>query len=214
MTRSIHAKKTFAVRGSYIYGIRPSSVEATRTPSRNRMRFVPLIPTILMMPALFQMQGTGTSARTETPIENDARDFMAGYAEDLRRGRRQSIVNRYDKRGAYRVGEGEKTLESWELIRAAYLSQWNPPTRFTWRESFIRADWTRRSDRRRAVRLGPRRWTNSFLFLYRTTRETGWRAAHQTRGRVDESTRARHAQRNSGETLVARPDLIDGPVVT
>lgn len=134
MTRSIHAKKTFAVRGSYIYGIRPASVEATRTPSRNRMRFVPLIPTILMMPALFQMQGTGTSTRTETPIEDDARDFMAGYAEDLRRGRRQSIVNRYDKRGAYRVGEGEKTLESWELIRAAYLSQWNPPTRFAWRE--------------------------------------------------------------------------------
>jgi hypothetical protein len=59
---------------------------------------------------------------------------MAGYADDLRHGRRVSIVDRYDRRGAYRVGEGEKTLESWELIRAAYLTQWSPPSSFVWRD--------------------------------------------------------------------------------
>jgi hypothetical protein len=43
-------------------------------------------------------------------------------------------VERYDRRGAYRVGEGEKNLESWELIRAAYLTQWTPPASFSWRD--------------------------------------------------------------------------------
>ena len=74
------------------------------------------------------------AARTRVSIEDEARAFMLGYADDLRHGRRQAIVDRYDKRGAYRVGEGEKSLESWELIRAGYLSQWTPPTRFAWRE--------------------------------------------------------------------------------
>lgn len=98
------------------------------------MRFVPLMPTMMMLPALFQMQGTGTARSTDVSIENVARDFMLGYSDDLRNGRRQAIANRYDRRGAYRVGEGEKTLESWELIRAAYLSQWSPPTRFAWKD--------------------------------------------------------------------------------
>src|SRR5215207_2430216 len=98
------------------------------------MRFVPLIPTVMMLPALFQMHGTGAGARTSLPIETEAEAFMSGYADDLRKGRRKNIANRYDRRGAYRVGEGEKTLESWELIQASYLTQWIPPTSFAWRE--------------------------------------------------------------------------------
>lgn len=90
--------------------------------------------TTLVLPALFQMQGTGFAARAHSSIEDAARDFMSDYADDLRSGRRQAIAERYDRRGAYRVGEGEKTLESWELIRAAYLSQWIPPVRFGWRD--------------------------------------------------------------------------------
>jgi hypothetical protein len=93
-----------------------------------------LLNTTMLLPALFQMQGTGMAARTRVSIEDEARAFMLGYADDLRQGRRQAIVDRYDKRGAFRVGEGEKSLESWELIRAGYLSQWTPPTRFAWRD--------------------------------------------------------------------------------
>lgn len=93
-----------------------------------------IIPsTMMFFPALFQVRELA-AARGDVPIDIDAREFMAGYADDLRHGRRQSIVDRYDRRGAYRVGEGEKNFESWNLIRAAYMTQWTPPVRFGWRE--------------------------------------------------------------------------------
>ena len=92
-----------------------------------------VIPGIFFLPALFQVRDL-VAAEDEVPIDVDAREFMASYAEDLRNGRRQSIVDRYDRRGAYRVGEGEKTLESWDLIKAAYMTQWTPPATFGWRE--------------------------------------------------------------------------------
>ncbi|HEY0243656.1 MAG TPA: hypothetical protein VGC52_13410 [Gemmatimonadaceae bacterium] len=91
------------------------------------------LPTLMFLPALFQVRDI-SDARDQVAIDIDAREFMAGYADDLRHGRRQSIIERYDRRGAYRVGEGEKNLESWELIRAAYLTQWTPPARFAWRD--------------------------------------------------------------------------------
>jgi hypothetical protein len=92
-----------------------------------------LLPGMFFLPALFQVRDI-LSPKDEVSIDVDAREFMAGYAEDLRRGRRQSIVDRYDRRGAFRVGEGEKNLESWELIRAAYMTQWTPPASFVWRD--------------------------------------------------------------------------------
>ena len=95
--------------------------------------FSPDISALMFIPALFQVREI-TDTRGEVPLDVDAREFMAGYADDLRHGRRESIVDRYDRRGAYRVGEGEKNLESWELIRAAYMTQWTPPARFAWRE--------------------------------------------------------------------------------
>ncbi len=95
--------------------------------------FDSLVPGMFFLPALFQVRDLVTSS-DQVPIEADAREFMSGYAEDIRHGRRQAIVERYDRRGAYRVGEGEKNLESWDLIRAAYMTQWTPPTNFVWRD--------------------------------------------------------------------------------
>ena len=95
--------------------------------------FPDVIPGFFFLPALFQVRDI-VASQDEAPINVDAREFMASYAEDLRSGRRQAIVDRYDRRGAYRVGEGEKTLESWELIRAAYMTQWTPPATFGWRD--------------------------------------------------------------------------------
>ena len=95
--------------------------------------FDSLIPGMFFLPALFQVRDLITSS-DQVPIDVDAREFMSGYAEDLRHGRRQAIVERYDRRGAYRVGEGEKNLESWDLIRAAYMTQWTPPASFAWRD--------------------------------------------------------------------------------
>ena len=95
--------------------------------------FDPLLPAVFFLPALFQVRDLITSS-DQGQIDADAREFMSSYADDLRHGRRQSIVDRYDRRGAYRVGEGEKNLESWELIRAAYMTQWTPPATFAWRD--------------------------------------------------------------------------------
>lgn len=92
-----------------------------------------LLPGFFFLPALFQVRDI-LAPKDEVPIDVDAREFMFGYAEDLRRGRRQAIIDRYDRRGAFRVGEGEKNLESWELIRATYMTQWTPPATFAWRD--------------------------------------------------------------------------------
>ena len=96
------------------------------------MRWAPLTSMVMAFPALFQVQVAGGSS-TKLPIEQEARDFMIGYAHDLRSGRRLAIANRYDRRGAFRVGEGEKVFETPEMITAAYLTQWSPPKTFEWR---------------------------------------------------------------------------------
>lgn len=66
--------------------------------------------------------------------EAEARAFMEAYARDLRAGAREAIVARYDRRGAYRVGGGQKTLEPMDSIRAVYTGRWQPPAAFEWRD--------------------------------------------------------------------------------
>lgn len=66
--------------------------------------------------------------------EAEARAFMESYAQDLRAGAREAIIDRYDRRGAYRVGGGEKTLEPLDSIRAVYTGRWQPPAAFEWRD--------------------------------------------------------------------------------
>jgi Domain of unknown function (DUF4440) len=66
--------------------------------------------------------------------EAEARAFMESYAQDLRAGAREAIAARYDRRGAYRVGGGEKTLEPMDSIRAGYTGRWQPPTAFEWHD--------------------------------------------------------------------------------
>ena len=68
-------------------------------------------------------------------IEDDAREFMAGYARDLRAGARAAIAARYDQRGAYIAGGGEQRLTSPDALRARYESAgWTAPARFDWRD--------------------------------------------------------------------------------
>ena len=98
------------------------------------MRWSRIFPMFIAFPALVQSQGSDVSAYPPAPIETEARDFMDDYADDLRSGRRQSIADRYDKRGAYRVGEGQKVLETLESIRASYMRGWAPPATFAWRD--------------------------------------------------------------------------------
>lgn len=68
-------------------------------------------------------------------IEAEAREFMSGYATDLRAGNRSAIAARYDGRGAYMVGRGTKMLASPDSIRAIYHGAgWSAPSRFEWRD--------------------------------------------------------------------------------
>ncbi|HEU0055269.1 MAG TPA: hypothetical protein VFQ39_18910, partial [Longimicrobium sp.] len=53
--------------------------------------------------------GGAPSAR-EAALVEEARAFMAGYARDLAAGDREAVAARYDDRGAYMVGGGEKEL--------------------------------------------------------------------------------------------------------
>lgn len=67
-------------------------------------------------------------------IEAEAREFMAGYARDLTAGDRAAIAARYDRRGAFLAGAGQKALASPDSIRARYQSAgWSAPARFDWR---------------------------------------------------------------------------------
>ena len=70
----------------------------------------------------------------DTDPEAEARAFMESYAQDLRTGAREAIVARYDPRGSYRVGNGRKTLEPMDSIRAVYMGPWQPPAAFEWRD--------------------------------------------------------------------------------
>ena len=72
--------------------------------------------------------------RDDEDVEAEARAFMESYARDLRGGAREAIVARYDPRGAYRVGNGQKVLEPLDSIRAAYMGRWQPPTTFEWQD--------------------------------------------------------------------------------
>ena len=84
--------------------------------------------------------GAATAACASVPrragnVEAEAREFMAGYATDLRTGNRSAIAGRYDSRGAYMAGRGTKTLASPDSVRAIYNSaRWTAPARFEWHD--------------------------------------------------------------------------------
>ncbi len=71
----------------------------------------------------------------DTRLFREARTFMADYAEDLRRGNRAGIAARYDREGAWVVGDGASRFETHAQIIAAYAdTRWQPPARFEWRD--------------------------------------------------------------------------------
>jgi hypothetical protein len=60
---------------------------------------------------------------------------MSQYADDLRAGDRARIAARYDRRGAWRVGDGIAQLDTWDSISAVYASErWQPPAAFEWQD--------------------------------------------------------------------------------
>lgn len=80
--------------------------------------------------ALEQAQAT-----QEAPLLGEARAFMEAYGRDLRAGDREGIAARYDRRGAFMMGAGRKTLMSQADLAAVYRGErWQPPAAFEWRD--------------------------------------------------------------------------------
>jgi len=69
--------------------------------------------------------------------EREIREFFDSYAEDLRAARREAIANRYDSRGYFRMGNGNKRLVSFEDTKERYLTRWTGPKSFEWKDLSI-----------------------------------------------------------------------------
>jgi hypothetical protein len=71
----------------------------------------------------------------EPPVVTEARAFMAAYAQALQQGDRAGVAARYDRSGAFHLGNGGKSFDSYAAIQALYAgSGWQPPYRFEWRD--------------------------------------------------------------------------------
>jgi len=96
------------------------------------MRF---IAALLLLFAVTTPAAAQPAEPREPPIIAEARAFMAAYADALRAGDRTGIAARYDRRGAYFLGNGRKRFETQAQIQAIYASNdWQPPHRFEWRD--------------------------------------------------------------------------------
>jgi len=70
-------------------------------------------------------------------VEHEVREFYDSYAEDLRRHRRDAIADRYDPRGVFFLGHGNKILRSFEATKSRYKTKWAGPKSFEWKDISI-----------------------------------------------------------------------------
>jgi len=82
--------------------------------------------------ALPQPQQSATAS-----VEREIREFFDSYAEDLRKHSGEAIANRYDSRGYYRMGDGNKQFVSFDDNKKRYLTSWAGPKTFDWKDLSI-----------------------------------------------------------------------------
>jgi hypothetical protein len=85
-------------------------------------------------------QAKAADPQNQNPVastEREVREFYDSYAEDLRRHRRGAIADRYDPRGVFFLGQGGKSLESFEATKNRYLTKWTGPKSFEWKDLSI-----------------------------------------------------------------------------
>lgn len=73
-------------------------------------------------------------AQDSSTTEKSVLAFYDSYAEDLRQERREAIANRYDRRGAYLMGNGSKRFQTFEQIKKRYVTKWSGPKSFAWKD--------------------------------------------------------------------------------
>lgn len=100
-----------------------------------------LVSCLLLCSALFttaQKKEVQISQNQNSPAavvaEREIRDFFNAYAEDLRLHRGEAVAARYDSRGYYRMGNGTKTLVSFEENRKRFVNNWAGPKFFEWKD--------------------------------------------------------------------------------
>ena len=77
---------------------------------------------------------TARTGRHADAVE-EARSFMDSYARELLAGDRAAIAARYDRTGAYFLGNGRKEFVPYDSIVVKYSeANWSPPASFEWRD--------------------------------------------------------------------------------
>ena len=78
---------------------------------------------------------TRAGASAAAGVVEEGRTFMEGYARDLLAGDRAAVGARYDRSGAYFLGNGRKEFTPYDSIVAQYAgASWKPPASFAWRD--------------------------------------------------------------------------------
>jgi hypothetical protein len=107
--------------------------------SAHGRRGVVLAGLLIAAGAAFALSARSADEHPDTVVLSDvveeARTFMEDYARDLRAGDRAAIAARYDRTGAYRLGNGHKEFEPYDSIVALYQGPaWSPPAAFEWHD--------------------------------------------------------------------------------
>src|SRR3954468_13663116 len=99
----------------------PAVVVRNQRPCRTSLPILALVLWLIgAAPAVAQVSSQVAKSATvdTTALLDDARRFMESYARDLRAGDRAALAARYDRAGAFRVGMGQKALQSQAAIAA------------------------------------------------------------------------------------------------
>lgn len=97
----------------------------------------PNLPFLICIVILMFLPASGQNTKTQKQFaaaETEVRQFYESYAEDLRQHRREAIADRYDRRGVYLMGNGQKKLNTFEGVKSQYLTKWQGPKSFEWHD--------------------------------------------------------------------------------
>jgi len=99
------------------------------------VRTIAALQMALLLGACAPLQPAGPARAAPAAAVTEAEAFMAGYARDLLSGDRAAIAGRYDRRGAYRMGNGVKEFMPYPQIVSQYATDWGgPPAAFEWQD--------------------------------------------------------------------------------
>ena len=88
----------------------------------------PAVRILAILAFLFAAATPLAAQPAEPPVVAEARSFMAAYATALLQGDRAGIAARYDRTGAWFLGNGRKRFETHAQLAAHYAgADWQPP---------------------------------------------------------------------------------------